>query len=236
LCSSPQHSAARQRHPLRNRIVGLTFVASATLITGISLTPTASAAGSVWDSVAACESGSNWAINTGNGFLGGLQFTVATWAAYGGTRYAASANQASRGAQIAIAQRVLAGQGPGAWPVCGRRAGLTRANGVAAPSSVTVSRSLARVAIAAHATLTVDGRIGPNTIRAIQHWVAAPQTRSFGSATIRALQRKVGASADGVIGPNTVRSLQVKIGVRRHGARYLDVATVAALQRCLNAH
>ena len=234
--SAPKHSAARERHPLRNRILGFTFAASATLITGVALSPTASAGGSVWDSVAACESGGNWAINTGNGFYGGLQFTASTWAAYGGTRYGASANRASKAAQIAIAQRVLAGQGSGAWPACGRRAGLTRANGAAGASSVTVSRSLTRVAIAGHPALTVNGRMDPKTIRALQRWVAIPQNGSFGPPTIRALQRKVGASADAIIGPRMVRSLQVKIGARRDGARYLDVATVSALQTYLNLH
>jgi hypothetical protein len=235
LYSAPKHSAARKRRPLRKAIIGFTFATSATLVTAVALSPTASAGGSVWDSVAACESGGNWAVNTGNGFYGGLQFSASTWAAYGGTRYAASANRASRPAQIVIAQRVLAGQGPGAWPVCGRRAGLTRANG-AATSSVTVSRSLTRVAVAGHAKLTVDGRMGPNTIRAIQRWVTVPQTGSLGSTTLRALQRKVGASADGVVGPRTVLALQVKIGANRDGARHLDMATVAALQRYLNAH
>ncbi len=72
-----------------------------------------------WDAVAACESGGNWAINTGNGFYGGLQFTISTWDAYGGQSYAPRADLASRDAQIAIAEKVLASQGSGAWPVCG---------------------------------------------------------------------------------------------------------------------
>ncbi|WP_035846799.1 transglycosylase family protein [Kitasatospora azatica] len=81
---------------------------------------------SVWDKVANCESTNNWSINTGNGFYGGLQFTSSTWAAYGGTQYAAQANQASKSQQIAVAERVLVDQGPGAWPVCSVKAGLTR--------------------------------------------------------------------------------------------------------------
>lgn len=78
-----------------------------------------------WDKVAACESSGNWSINTGNGFYGGLQFTQSTWNAYGGTAYAARADLAIKSEQIAVAEKVLAGQGPGAWPVCGPRAGLT---------------------------------------------------------------------------------------------------------------
>ncbi|MFI9649429.1 transglycosylase family protein [Streptomyces sp. NPDC052040] len=78
-----------------------------------------------WNKVAACESSGNWSINTGNGYYGGLQFTQSTWDAYGGTAYARRADLATRDQQIAIAEKVLAGQGPGAWPVCSGHAGLT---------------------------------------------------------------------------------------------------------------
>jgi len=75
---------------------------------------------SVWDRIAACESGGNWAANTGNGYYGGLQFTLGTWAAYGGS---GRPDQNSREAQIAVAERVAAAEGGyGAWPVCGARA------------------------------------------------------------------------------------------------------------------
>lgn len=79
----------------------------------------------VWDELAQCESGGNWAIDTGNGFSGGLQFTDSTWAAYGGTEYAPRASQASREQQIAVAERVQAGQGWGAWPACTAKMGLS---------------------------------------------------------------------------------------------------------------
>ena len=82
------------------------------------------ASGSVWDSLAQCESGGNWAINTGNGFSGGLQFTPSTWAGHGGTAYAPSAHLATREQQIAIAERVQASQGWGAWPACTARLGI----------------------------------------------------------------------------------------------------------------
>ena len=72
-----------------------------------------------WQAIAACESGGNWSANTGNGFYGGLQFTQQTWLGYGGGQYAATANLATPAQQIAVAERVLAGQGIGAWPVCG---------------------------------------------------------------------------------------------------------------------
>jgi Transglycosylase-like domain/LysM domain len=81
--------------------------------------PASSGGGANWSAIAACESGGNWSANTGNGFYGGLQFTEQTWLANGGGQYASSANLASQSQQIAVAQRVLASQGIGAWPVCG---------------------------------------------------------------------------------------------------------------------
>lgn len=79
------------------------------------------ASSSVWDSIAACESGGNWAINTGNGFYGGLQFTLSSWAAVGGSGYP---NEASRDEQIARAQILQSRQGWGAWPACTAKLGL----------------------------------------------------------------------------------------------------------------
>jgi uncharacterized protein YabE (DUF348 family) len=78
----------------------------------------------VWDRLAQCESGGNWAINTGNGYYGGLQFNVSTWRAYGGSGYP---HQASRETQIAIATKVRdASGGYGAWPACAASLGLPR--------------------------------------------------------------------------------------------------------------
>ena len=80
--------------------------------------------GGVWDSIAQCESNGNWSINTGNGFSGGLQFHPQTWAGHGGTQYAPSAHLATREQQIAIAEKVQASQGWGAWPACTAKLGL----------------------------------------------------------------------------------------------------------------
>lgn len=77
--------------------------------------------GSVWDRLAQCESGGNWAINTGNGFYGGLQFTLSSWRGVGGSGYP---NQASREEQIARAQMLQARQGWDAWPACSAKLGL----------------------------------------------------------------------------------------------------------------
>nr|WSY54369.1 LysM peptidoglycan-binding domain-containing protein [Streptomyces sp. NBC_00886] len=103
-----------------------TRVATLAGVTGVAIAAPLMAAGnasaataSEWDTVAQCESGGNWSINTGNGYYGGLQFSASTWAAYGGSAYASTANQASKSQQISVAEKVLAAQGKGAWPVCG---------------------------------------------------------------------------------------------------------------------
>ena len=110
---------------------GAFLVALITMSTG-----TANADSVNWDAIAQCESGGNWAINTGNGYYGGLQFSPATWASNGGVGNPA---HASREAQIQVAERVLAKQGLGAWPSCGSKggtpfAGATGATG--APSGI----------------------------------------------------------------------------------------------------
>jgi uncharacterized protein YabE (DUF348 family) len=79
------------------------------------------ASGSVWDRLAQCESGGNWSINTGNGYYGGLQFSLSTWRAYGGSGYP---HQNSRAQQIAVAQKLQAAAGWGQWPACSRKLGL----------------------------------------------------------------------------------------------------------------
>ncbi|KUM98856.1 peptidase [Streptomyces cellostaticus] len=127
--------AVRGRHrryqPNRINRASLTVTASgAGLAIPLVAAGSADAAdASTWNKVAACESSGNWSINTGNGYYGGLQFTQSTWEAYGGTRYAPRADLASRDQQMAVAEKVLDGQGPGAWPVCSVRAGLSRGGG-----------------------------------------------------------------------------------------------------------
>ena len=102
------------------RIVTLAVISGALALAGLVLScGNASADSGVnWDAVAQCESGGNWAINTGNGYYGGLQFTIGTWRSNGGS---GSPHMASRDEQIRVAENVLRSQGRGAWPVCGRR-------------------------------------------------------------------------------------------------------------------
>ena len=83
--------------------------------------------GATWDALAQCEATGNWAINTGNGYYGGLQFDAGTWLAYGGDQYAPLPHQASREEQIAVATKVRDDRGGyGAWPACARKLGLPR--------------------------------------------------------------------------------------------------------------
>ncbi|WP_371262035.1 transglycosylase family protein [Phycicoccus sp. Soil802] len=216
-------------------------VAGVATVAGGMATASSAQASTVWDRVAACESGGNWSINTGNGYYGGLQFSDRTWDGFGGERYAPTANRATKAQQITIAQKVLASQGPGAWPTCGARAGLTRANGGAVDAGSTTSRasrSTTRTAPAAHSTtgkLVVDGIRGPKTNAAIERWVGGSVNGTLSRTDVKALQRKVGSAPDGIIGPKTMRALQTRIGARKNGARYLDRATVRTLQTYLNA-
>jgi resuscitation-promoting factor RpfA len=113
------------------RTVARVALTGAVIAAPFALTLPANAASeSAWDSVAQCESSGDWQVNTGNGYYGGLQFDQHTWSAYGGTQYASNAAQASREQQIAVAERVLQAQGPGAWPVCSQKAGLTAGGGL----------------------------------------------------------------------------------------------------------
>jgi uncharacterized protein YabE (DUF348 family) len=79
--------------------------------------------GNIWDAIAGCEAGGNWAINTGNGYYGGVQFDQSTWERNGGLRFAPRADMATREEQIAIAEVTRSHQGWGAWPVCSGRTG-----------------------------------------------------------------------------------------------------------------
>jgi biotin carboxyl carrier protein len=139
----------KHRRPRSSRLTRIGIAAGTTgaaiALPLVGATGAQAASVSTWDQVAQCESTGNWSINTGNGFYGGLQFTQSTWAAYGGTAYASRADLATKAQQIAIAEKVLAGQGPQAWPVCGPKAGLTQnsanTSSAPAPSSAPSSSS-----------------------------------------------------------------------------------------------
>ncbi|MEU5435574.1 transglycosylase family protein [Streptomyces sp. NPDC020719] len=111
----------KHRRPSKaTRIATLAGVTGAAVAAPLMATGSASAASvATWDAVAQCESGGNWSINTGNGYYGGLQFSQSSWAAAGGTQYASRADLATKGQQIATAEKLLAMQGPGAWSCAG---------------------------------------------------------------------------------------------------------------------
>ena len=115
--------AGRHRKPTHSSISVAKIAVTGVVITGGSIGMAAQAQAATdaeWDQVARCESSGNWAINTGNGYHGGLQFAPGTWSGHGGGEFAPVAHLATREEQIAIAEKVLATQGRGAWPVCGR--------------------------------------------------------------------------------------------------------------------
>lgn len=211
---------------------------------GVTGAGVAQADTTVWDKVAQCESTGNWSINTGNGYYGGLQFYQPTWKAFGGQEFASYAHQATKAEQIAIAQRVLDRQGPGAWPVCGKRAGLTKSNGGAdsnaqpggtAERETSSSRDSERASTGA---LVVDGKFGPKTTAALQGWVGTSQDGSLSSGDVKALQGKIGAVQDGKIGSETTRKLRAAMGLGSNGVWDFrsNYSTVKALQQYLNAH
>jgi nucleoid-associated protein YgaU len=112
---------------------------------GLTAAPANAASISTWDRVAACESSGNWHINTGNGYYGGLQFSLSTWRAYGGS---GMPQDASKYEQIRIAEKVLGGQGWGAWPVCSIKAHAS--GGPSTHAASTVHRSTTHKARKAH--------------------------------------------------------------------------------------
>lgn len=117
-----------EHHLIKNKtaIIGTTLGAlTAAALCTIPAVEVSAAPISDWDRLAQCESGGNWAINTGNGYYGGLQFSAGTWTAHGGGEFAATADQATKEEQIYVAEKVLASQGWGAWPACSSSLGLS---------------------------------------------------------------------------------------------------------------
>ena len=71
---------------------------------------------SYFDRVARCESGGRWFIATGNGYYGGIQFSMPSWRAVGGW---GMPHQNSILEQKYRGVKLLMLQGRGAWPHCG---------------------------------------------------------------------------------------------------------------------
>ncbi|OIH92538.1 transglycosylase family protein [Curtobacterium sp. MCBA15_001] len=181
---------------------GLAFAGIAAAGVGLSA-PANAADGSTWDALAQCESGGNWAINTGNGYSGGLQFTQSTWAANGGTGSPASA---SRETQIAVAEHVLASQGWGAWPACSAKLGLSGTTG-AAPAAIPQQSA---PAAAAPAQKTAPKATTPSTSAAPKAVTAAPAAPA---APAKPAAVPTSGSTYQVVAGDTLDSIATKLGI-----------------------
>ncbi|PIM74041.1 transglycosylase [Streptomyces sp. JV178] len=162
-------SKGKHRRPSKTaRAIAVAGVTGAAAIAAplIAAGSASAATESEWDAVAQCESGGDWSINTGNGYYGGLQFSASTWAGYGGTQYASTADQASKAQQIAIAEKVLAGQGKGAWPVCGKGLSGASYDGAAASSGNSGSNSSSSSSSSSSAQGTQETRASRSSERA----------------------------------------------------------------------
>ncbi|WP_062645228.1 LysM peptidoglycan-binding domain-containing protein [Streptomyces maremycinicus] len=126
LSGNGRHRRPRQAPAL---LVAAGVTGSAIAIPLLAASGASAADGTVWDKVAQCETGGSWSADEGGGEYGGLSLSQKDWETYGGLDYAASPDLASRSQQIAVAQKVLAADGIGAWGTCGLSSGLTQENG-----------------------------------------------------------------------------------------------------------
>ncbi|RZU29185.1 LysM domain-containing protein [Streptomyces sp. BK022] len=126
LSGNGRHRRPRQAPAL---LVAAGVTTSAIAIPLLGAASANAADGTTWDRVAECESGGSWSADTGNGYYGGLQISQDDWDKYGGTQYAASADQASRSQQISVAEKILADQGTTHWATCALVSGLTSNSG-----------------------------------------------------------------------------------------------------------
>ncbi len=216
---------------------------------GIGLSASsAQADDSVWDRVAQCEAGGNWATTTGNGFSGGLQFTQSSWAAAGGTAYASAPHLASREGQIAAGKRLLSMQGPGAWPACSIKAGLTHANGMgggsapapAAARSAAAPKPAAATRASAKATPKAAPATKPLARKPLAPKPVAPKPATpkpaggelTGQST-RIVQSWLGGDLSGRWDPQALSALQRKVGAAVTGKT--DVQSVARVEKLVGA-
>jgi hypothetical protein len=203
-------ASTRFRTTKRAGAVALALAAGSTGVIAAT-TGSASAASLNWDKVAACESGGNWGISTGNGYSGGLQFSPSTWHAYGGS---GDASSASKSAQIAVAERVLAAQGPGAWPVCSQ--GASGGSTYNTTQSSRASRSTSRQAVTqqTHRTVTQHSASTPTrTYTSYSSLVLSEALESQVRADVKLAQQRLnkhGAhlAVDGQFGPLTKAATQ----------------------------
>ncbi|WP_424640254.1 transglycosylase family protein [Embleya sp. AB8] len=170
------------------------------------------ATSSTWDAVAQCESTGNWSINTGNGFTGGLQFTPSTWNAFGGSQYASSAAQATKDQQIAVAERVLAAQGPGAWPVCSVKAGLGKGGNASATADSSTTTGKTKTPVAPKAAPQAEAK--PVTDNAPKIAAQPKQDTAAKQDVAKQVAPKSAAGTYTVKAGDTLSDIAAKLGVK----------------------
>ncbi|MGW3043324.1 transglycosylase family protein [Kitasatospora sp. NPDC001159] len=209
-------TVSTKRNRVRMAVVAGAAAAALPVAGLVTATSASAAPSSAWDAVAQCESGGNWSISTGNGFHGGLQFTPSTWAAYGGTAYAPQANQATKAQQISVAEKVLASQGPGAWPVCSKQAGLSKGGAPAAVDiSAETSAPAAKPAKRAAKPVAAPRAAQPAAPKAKQQAPKAAQGRPSAKPvhSAPAAERNTSGSSYTVRSGDTLSDIAAKFGV-----------------------
>jgi LysM repeat protein len=175
----PGYRGKHRKPTTGGRTLATTALAGAAVVGAplVLASPANAATDAIWDKVAQCESGGRWNINTGNGYSGGLQFSPSTWSGFGGTQFAPTANQATREQQIVVAERVLAKQGWGAWPVCSRQAGA-----VGQPATQRGAPAAAQVVPVKAPTVAAPTHAAAATVAPT---VAAPKQAAGGAYVVR---------------------------------------------------
>lgn len=228
---TPKHRAARK--PSGLRALGVVAASGVAFAGAGAAAPAASAAPKtdVWDRVAQCESGGDWSISTGNGYHGGLQFSQQSWRAAGGS---GSPHGASKAEQKRVAKKLLKMQGPNAWPVCSKKAGLTHANGAAGGNSDTGSVK----ATSSKSSKKSDSSSRNFSKASVKSERATKSTSSWNNfnsglsrSETRELQRIVDARVDGVVGPETVRKTERYFGVDRTGKTFFSGSTLKKVNK-----
>ncbi|KXP03621.1 transglycosylase family protein [Tsukamurella pseudospumae] len=219
---------ARHRKQSTTSLSAAKIAAAGAMLGGAGLALAAPAANaapdSQWDQVAACESGGNWAINTGNGYHGGLQFSPSTWAAYGGTQYAPTANQATRAQQIAIGEKVLAGQGKGAWPSCGTGLGAATQRTVSPTETSNTTRPVTKPVTPA-AQKPVAKPATPAAQKPAAKPAVKPAAKPVAKPAVKPAQKPVAGQT-----ANSAYVQQV-IAQAQNGGKQVDPAVLAMLQQ-----
>ncbi|WP_334122323.1 transglycosylase family protein [Glutamicibacter sp.] len=179
-------------------------------------------AASTWDKLAQCESGGNWSINTGNGYYGGLQFSLSTWKAFGGS---GMPNQASKAEQIRIATKVQASQGWGAWPACTAKLGIsgTPTGGSSSDSSSSTQTKSTTQKSTTQSKSTTSTKSTTSAKKSTQTQQATPKasttTKTSTNNSVKST-KQVAPSTSGKRAASTTQATTFNIDVKDSGKNY----------------